>query len=239
MSSTGGKSQIRVEGDLRSGSRSGRAQNGDNSRSAWLYDAVCQFVRKSVPDEVIFSILTDPEFGISESVLEKGNNSERYAVRQIERAKEEAIDPWLRKLNERYAVILNIGGKCRVVEEIVDHSLKRSRLTRLTFEDFGNAYRNHRIEIADGSQEYSQDNGGRQVVVEITLSGDSLRTIVFAPGRDVADAYNLWQGFGCDALPGHLHESFLKHVHDNVCGKQRRALSISFGLDGAGRATAQ
>ena len=42
-------------------------------------------------------------------------------------------------------------------------------------------------------------------------------TIVFAPAQEVADAYNLWQGFGFDALPGNLHESFLKHIYDNVC----------------------
>ena len=174
-------------------------KQGDNSRSAWLFHAVCQLVQKDVPDEVIFSILTDPEFGISESVLEKGNNAERYAIRQIERAKEEAIDPWLRKLNERYAVILNIGGKCRVVEEIVDHSLKRSRLTRLRFEDFGNAYRNHRIEIAvDGRNSLKTMDVGKW-----WLNHPQRRqydTIVFAPGRDLANAYNLWQGFGCDGF---------------------------------------
>ena len=191
-------------------------KKGDNSRSGWLFYAVCQLVIKAVADDVIFSILTDPEFGISESVLEKGNNAERYAIRQIERAKEEVVDPWLRKLNEHYAVILNIGGKCRVVEEIVDSALNRSRLTRLTFEDFSNAYRNHEIIVGTDRK----NNPKTMPVGKWWLDHPQrrqFRTIVFAPAQEVADAYNLWQGFGFDALPGNLHESFLKHIHDNVC----------------------
>jgi hypothetical protein len=62
-------------------------KQGDNSRSAWVFDACCQLVRFEVPDEVIFSILTDKDFGISESILEKGSNAERYALRQIEQAR--------------------------------------------------------------------------------------------------------------------------------------------------------
>jgi hypothetical protein len=57
-----------------------------------VFDAVCQMVRYDVPDDVIFSVLTDPEFRISESILDKGNNAARYALRQIERANLAAID---------------------------------------------------------------------------------------------------------------------------------------------------
>lgn len=44
-------------------------KEGDNSRSAWLFDATCQLVRCGVPDETIMAILTDPDFGISASVM--------------------------------------------------------------------------------------------------------------------------------------------------------------------------
>jgi len=30
------------------------------SRSEWLYDAVCNLMRSNVPDEVIYSVITDP-----------------------------------------------------------------------------------------------------------------------------------------------------------------------------------
>jgi hypothetical protein len=62
-------------------------KEGDNSRSAWLFDAVCQLVRCEVPDDVIMAVLTDGTFGISSSILDKDTNGERYAARQIERAR--------------------------------------------------------------------------------------------------------------------------------------------------------
>ena len=64
-------------------------KEGDGSRSAWLFDAVCGLVRCEVPDDVIISILTDPDFGVSKSVLDKGRRALDYARRQIERAHEE------------------------------------------------------------------------------------------------------------------------------------------------------
>jgi len=190
-------------------------KQGDDSRSAWLFDACCQLVRCEVPDEVVFSILTDPDFGISESVLEKGANAERYAIRQIERAKEEAIDPQLRKLNEQFAVIGNIGGKCRVVEEVMDPALKRTRLTRQSFDDFRNRFMHIKVQTGINQQ-------GAPVLVPAGkwwLEHPRRRqyeTIVFAPGQELADSYNLWRGFACSGRPGDCN-LFLAHLRDNVC----------------------
>ncbi|KWV95941.1 virulence-associated E family protein [Erythrobacter sp. AP23] len=61
----------------------------DDSRSAWLFDVACQLVRCEVPDETIMAVLTDPDFGISASVLDKGRGALRYAARQIARARQE------------------------------------------------------------------------------------------------------------------------------------------------------
>jgi hypothetical protein len=41
--------------------------------------------------------------------------------------------------------------------------------------------------------------------------------MVFAPGRDIAGAYNLWRGFACEAIPGRNHQPFLDHILQNVC----------------------
>ena len=61
-------------------------KDGDDSRSAWLFDGVCGMVRAGVPDDVIRAVLTDPGFGISESVLELGGRADSYAARQIAQA---------------------------------------------------------------------------------------------------------------------------------------------------------
>jgi predicted P-loop ATPase len=63
----------------------------DASRSGWLFDGVCGLVRCGVPDEVIYSVITDPRFGISESVVEKKSRAKSYALRQIARARD-AVD---------------------------------------------------------------------------------------------------------------------------------------------------
>lgn len=189
---------------------------GDNSRSAWVFDCVCQLVRAEVPDDVIFSVLTDPDFGISESIIEKGSNGAKYAIRQIERAREYAIDPWLQKLNERFAVIGNIGGKCRVVEEVVDHALNRTRLTRQSFDDFRNRHMNQYVQV--GVDEKS--GMPKMKAVGGWWLGHPQRrqfdTIVFAPGREITGAYNMWKGFAVTARPGDC-QLFLDHLLENVC----------------------
>jgi hypothetical protein len=58
------------------------------SRSEPLRFVCCQMVRAGCSDDTIYSVITDPEFAISASVRDKGAGVERYAVRQIRRARE-------------------------------------------------------------------------------------------------------------------------------------------------------
>lgn len=190
-------------------------KQGDNSRSAWLFDCVCNLVRFGVPDETIFSIITDPGFGISESVREFGNKAEAYAVRQLEKAKEQAIDPVLRDLNNRYAVVSNLGGKCRIVERIEDDLLHRSRVTKQSFEDFRNSYMHKMIPAG-------KDKDGNPKFMEMGkwwlhhAQRRQYRSLVFAPGREVKEGYNLWQGFGVNSAPGDC-SLLLDHMFRNIC----------------------
>lgn len=57
------------------------------SRSEWLYYACCEMVRAGCDDDTIYSVITDPDFRISDSVLKQGASAEEYALRQIERAR--------------------------------------------------------------------------------------------------------------------------------------------------------
>lgn len=187
----------------------------DDSRSGWLFKVICNLVRKDVPDDIIYAIITDPDFGISESVLDKGTNSHKYAVRQIERAKEQAVDPVLREFNEQYAVIGNIGGRCRIVEEIVEPPLNRARLTRQSFEDFKNFYRNRPVKVGEDAKgnPIFKDAGTWWINHPLRRQ---FRNVVFAPNQEVPDAYNLWRGFSVVARPGDC-SLFLAHLKDNVC----------------------
>jgi Family of unknown function (DUF5906) len=187
----------------------------DDSRSAWLFDCICSLVRCNVPERTIFAIISDQEFGISESVLDKGTNAEKYAIRQIERAKETLISPHFMQLNEKHAVVRNIGGKCRIIEEVYDPALNRTRLTRQSFEDFKNYYRN--IEVLIGTTPKGMPITKKLGAFWIDHpQRRQYDTIVFAPGKDVEGCYNLWKGFACLSKPGDC-SLFLKHIEDNIC----------------------
>lgn len=190
------------------------AKPGDDSRSAWLFDVCCNLARCDVPDETIYSVITDPDFGISASVLE-ASNSERYALKQIASAKEFAYDPQLAELNERFAVISSMGGKCRVVEEMVDPILSRSSLVHQAFSDFRNRYMQDKVDIGRDAK----GNPRSMPKGEWWLKHAKRRQydrIVFSPAREVAGSYNLWKGFACDARPGECG-MFLGHIREIIC----------------------
>ena len=191
-------------------------KEGDNSRSAWVLDVCANLVRKKVPDRIVYAIITDPEWGISESIVEiKGAGMHKYAIRQIERGHEFAKDPWLEKFNRKYAVIGSMGGKCVIVSEFVDPMLKRSRLVVTSFGDFKNRYCNKYVKVGEtkeGLPKYEKlgkwwlDHPDRR----------QYDTIIFAPDMEIPNVYNLWKGFACEAIPGDCG-LFLDHIRDNLC----------------------
>lgn len=169
----------------------------DNSRSAWLFDALCGLVRASVPDDVIYSIITDPKLGVAESVLDKGHNAHTYAVRQIERAHEEAIAPELREMNEKYAVILDVGGTLRIARFSRDYESGRSTMSFQTTSDILQGYANRMVDIGDG----------KTMPLGKWWLGHPMRRqydqVVFDPtGRAPGALLNLWTGFGVDPKQG-------------------------------------
>lgn len=184
------------------------------SRSEWVFYAVCNLLRKGVPDEVIYSIITDPQWGISAHILAQ-KNIERYAVRQIERAKEHVIDPMLQQLNERFAVVKNLGGKCRVVEEVRDEGTDRNLLTKMTFPDFQNAWLNRMVQVGttDDGAPIFKPAGKWWLEHPMRREYDRL---MFAPGRDIPGVYNLWQGFRYQPIQGDC-SLFLQHIRENIC----------------------
>lgn len=188
-----------------------------DSRSEVTFAVCCELVRAGCDDDTIAAVLLDPDFGISAHTMAQ-KRSTAYAARQIQRAREEVEEPMLRKLNERHAVISDIGGKCRVVGEVLDRNLARprTRISKQSFEDFRNRYMN--IKVQSG---VNKDNSPSYTPAGKWWLEHPMRrqyeTIVFAPGREVPEAYNLWQGFACEALPSDAHEPFLKHLRDNVC----------------------
>lgn len=194
-------------------------KEGDNSRSAWLFDCVCQLLRSSVPDKIIYSLITDPEWSIAQSVLEN-RNPQKYALRQMTRAKEYCEDPHLRNMNERHAIIGNIGGKCRVIEEIEDDVLGRTRYTLSSFEDLRNRYSHIQIETGNTKE-------GKVITMSLAkywLNHPRRRQfnyMRFMPHGDRQGVYNLWRGFSVEPRDGDF-SLFVEHLKENVCSGDMR-----------------
>ena len=205
----------RVKVIMGQGKHPDQPKEGDNSRSSWLFDFVCQLVRHDVPDQVIFSIITDPDWPISESVVEMGGNAEKYALKQIASAKEFVIDPYLKYFNEKYAVIKDFGGKCLVVSDRYDHSLKRHRLSKQTLENFEKGYENQHVIISEAKDKDSSPKtkpAGKWW--RHHANRKQFDAIAFAPEQVMPpEIYNMWRGFAVESKPGDC-ELFLAHIRD-------------------------
>lgn len=187
------------------------------SRSEVLWWVVCEMVRADVPDEIIYSVITDPDFAISESVIEKGSGKHRYAMKQINSAKEKAIAPELAEMNGKYAAVMNYGGFC-VVYEQEDRSMNRTVLKRITQGDLTNYLQNRTVvtEVKDDGTVKTEQLG------KWWLRHPNRRQylgIIFDPSIEGSPEgyYNLWQGYGVEAIHGTGHEAYLSHLKDNVC----------------------
>jgi len=191
----------------------------DDSRSAWLFDCLCGLARAKVPDETIMAILLDPDFKISESVLDKGAEAENYAVRQLGRAKENADEPLLQELNDKHAVVESMAGKCVTIEEVQEPIAEgkwRSRLIVQSFADFKNRYMNRLVQVGVKGKENTPvfEAAGSWWLKHAHRR--QYRGMTFAPGRDVEGFYNLWRGFAVQAIPGDC-SMYLTHLRDVIC----------------------
>ena len=188
--------------------------NGD--RSLALFACVCGLVRAKLSDDQIYTIITDKTWAISKSVLDKGSSIDRYAKRQIARARDYAIDKNLAKMNKRHAVIGNYGGKCVVIEEVWDAFMGRDNLTTQSFGAIRDRYCNKKVcigEDGDGNKKYAK-LGNWWIDHPQRLEYNH---IVFSPNGNVEGAYNLWQGFSCESAPGDC-SLLLTHIEKNICG---------------------
>ena len=191
------------------------------SKSEWQHFVCCEMVRAGCSDESIFAVITDPAFGVSKTVLEKGRGAERYAVRQIERAREDAIDPLLREINDEYALV-TVGGKARILREHEDPEFDgRETVSYQLKEAFLDFWNKRSVEYISGTDA----NGKPKVVSEPAGKwwirhplGRAYRDVVYAPGRSLSrDVMNLWRGFAVSPSSEGSCSIYLDHLRENVC----------------------
>jgi hypothetical protein len=198
-------------------------------RSVVLFYVCCELVRHKVDDAVILGVITDSRYQISASVLDKGSSSRRYALRQVSRAKDRAINPKLAEMNDRYAVVGNYGGRCMIlisksesvaagdsrlaVADETSPSIREYEFQRPV--EFFRAMDHDKIDFVDrkgrptsrGVASWWFDQNRRR----------QYDHVVFEPGLDTPGDLNLWRGFAVEPQPGRSHVRYLEHVHENIC----------------------
>ena len=190
-----------------------------SDRSAVLFYVCCELVRHDVPDEVILGVITDPRFLISESVLDKGSGVMRYAVRQVERARDHADHPMLEEMNREFAVILSYGNTTVVMVEEGRMNVQTGQPEPVfqsfrTFKDRIKHYPKIPVQVGDkvkhlSAFEWWTSHPRRR----------EFRDVTFEPGLDTPGRYNLYGGFSVQPVKGDGHARWLEHVYENICDR--------------------
>jgi len=202
----------------------------DNSRSAWVFDVACNLHRAGIETGVIVGALTNPEWKISDSMYRDIDGKPvpnpvgsacrqvRRALGYVERADKEEEDARSKTeidnlffMNDRHAVLLHEGGKCRVLtwdlSEVDD-----DRLVSMTqsFEDIRNGYVNRKVTVEKATQKgFSLEQKGlghwwlehpdRETFHALRFDPSSTDRVLKIGNKEYL---NLWRGFGVDPVAG-------------------------------------
>lgn len=184
------------------------------SRSEALFAVLRHLITEGVTDDDMYSIITDQSFGISESVREKRGAMDKYAKRQIRRAKVFHHDTTVGQMNDKHAVLTESGGRTVIMTETIDHK-GRKTLEIQKVDDLKIRYKNRPHISVD--PEGNQHNGCRVDHWLKSLYRREYKDTMFSPEKDVAGYYNLYQGLAYQPEPNKSCELYLEHVLQNIC----------------------
>ena len=203
---------------IREGRLVDRPKSQDDSRSAWLFQCVCDLLRLGVPEETVLSLITDPAYKISASILDKGHRAHDYAQRQIERAQAVTADPILEELNSRHAVVENFGSKAVVFTFEEDGTVFHR-----SFEDFRKGH--DHIPVRPPGQDRRVGRG--RYFIEHTHRRQYLRA-EFLPGLEAPEGVlNLFHGFSTQPKDG-ICDRFWNFVIDVICADNEKTADWLF-----------
>ncbi len=172
-----------------------------SSRSERVMAVLVALAGAECSDEVIAAIMFDERLPIGEHIREK-SEPQKYLDRQITQARKMATDADVAELNKTYALVL-VGDKPAVMKETPEGP------RFLTIAAFNQWFANRRV----------RRGGNLILLAKHWLSHPQRRQyegIVFSPGCNTANHFNLWRGFAVEPRSGECSK-FLAHIKDNVC----------------------
>ncbi len=183
-----------------------RSGNGNQykSRSEALFGVVSSLIRVGYSTAQIISICTDSRYGISAKPLEQTNPG-KYVERAVLKVRE--TPGFIKELNRRHAVVM-VAGKCVILNEEMDPISGDKDITLSSPTDLRTLYANRQVFV----------DGAPKSMANAWLAHRERRQyrgIVFAPGQDTPEYYNLWQGFAVEPIKGDC-SLFIAHIKDNI-----------------------
>ena len=145
------------------------------------------------------------------------------AARPIEIREDNELEITVDDLNEKFFVIKNLGGKCRVgffESEVHEELSGCEKLVHQGFEDFSNGLCNQQVQVG------VKENGEPRFMAKgkMWLSARHRREywkVVFYPERDAGpDNLNLWRGFAYTERRGDCSK-YLEHVRKVICSENQ------------------
>ncbi len=218
---TGNLPQVEVEdlglpGDLLKAIRDGDASKHHGDRSTMIWQVLCVLARKhaqQVSPEMRFAMLLDRDLRWSDHVYQQARPVE-YAQRQVERSIWYSEDPMLERFNRNHFIAYT-GRATDVVREYRDES-GRSELEEMPKGAFFDLHAHETVKVGenkDGSDKL--ENAARWWFRQ--KNARRFKRMVFKPGVEVPDAFNMWRGFSYDALPDGTCDVYLDHLRQNIC----------------------
>lgn len=113
----------------------------------------------------------------------------------------------IKELNKDHAVVM-VGGKCRVLTEIIDPLFGHKDVEFSRPEDFKAFYSNRYVEVDRKTKPLGEYWFGHK-------DRRQYKNIGFYPKEVPEGHYNLWSGFAVDARQGDC-SLFLEHIRDNI-----------------------
>jgi Family of unknown function (DUF5906) len=171
------------------------------SRSEAVFAVILAMVGAGCTNEQIEAVFLDSRHPISAHVLDQ-SQPPKYLARQVAKARKAAADPDVTRLNENHALVI-VGDKIAIMITTAEGP---RFLTLSAFEHWH-------------ANRFVRRGRKRYPLAKYWLKHPQRRQyegLVFAPGREVPNHYNLWRGLAVEPVAGDCSK-FLAHLRDNVC----------------------
>jgi hypothetical protein len=138
---------------------------------------------------------------------------------------EDPVDKCVHELNEKHSIIM-LGGKCLVMNEVIDPVFSRPDITFSAPSDFKNKYANQKLWIPNGKGTTKAVS-----VANLWFEHPERREydgLVFAPGQETPGCYNLYRGMAYEPKKG-CWERLQEHIYHVLCQKDSSLFTYLIG----------